>query len=71
MLLTAVGFFAFILPGSLYYVAVGPDAHDRLVALGFAVGSLVLGGYSLWEAKAPGPPDRPPRGWSDDGTFGP
>ena len=52
------------LPLSLWYVIVGPTARDRLVAAGFLAVTLVLGLYSLWEAKAPAPgrrsePDEP------------
>ena len=61
MLATAVGFLGLLLPVSLFYVVVGPTAGDRLVALGFVVGTAALGLYSLWEAKAPGPPEGRPR----------
>ena len=61
LLVTAIAFLVFLLPGSLFYVIVGPTAGDRLVALAFALGCAVLGLYSLWESKAPGPPEGRPR----------
>ena len=66
LLVTAIAFLVFLLPGSLFYVIVGPTAGDRLVALGFVVGCAALGLYSLWESKAPGPPEgRPKPGFGD------
>jgi hypothetical protein len=66
MLATGVGFLVVILPCGLYYLVVGPTAGDRLVALGFVVGAIVLGLYSLWEAKAPGPREGRPGTRRDD-----
>ena len=66
LIATAVGFLGVLLPGSLYYVVIGPTAGDRLVALAFAVGAAVLGLYSLWEAKAPGVREGRPKPGSDD-----
>ena len=63
---TAIGFLGVLLPGALFYVIVGPTAGDRLVALAFAVGAALLGLYSLWEAKAPGPREGRPGRHLDD-----
>jgi len=51
---TGVGILLVGVPISLWYLVAGPTAGDRLVSVGFLVASLVLGAYSLWEAKAPG-----------------
>lgn len=56
---TGAGILVVALPISVWYLVVGPTAEDRLVSFGFLLTSLVLGLYALWEAKAPGPPDRP------------
>ena len=53
MLGTGAGILALAVPLSLWFVVAGPTAGDRLVAGAFLLGSLVLGLYSLWEAKAP------------------
>jgi hypothetical protein len=66
MLVTAVGFLGLVVPVTLFYVAVGPTAGDRVVALGLAVAATAIGLYSLWEAKAPGPPEGRPRRSLDD-----
>lgn len=58
MLGTGVTILAVGLPFSLWFVVVGPTARDRLVALGFLAATIVLGLYSLWEAKAPVPGGR-------------
>jgi hypothetical protein len=58
MLGTGAAILVIGVPLSLWYLLAGPTGGDRLVSLGFLVVSLVLGLYSLWEAKAPGPPDR-------------
>lgn len=50
---TGVGILVLGVPISLWFVVAGPTAGDRLVALGFLAGSVALGLYSLWEAKAP------------------
>jgi hypothetical protein len=65
MLSTGVGLAAIGIPFSLWYVVIGPTAGDRLVALGFLVGTVVLATYSLWEAKnvdirRPDPRERDP-----------
>ena len=57
LLATGVGFLAVFVPAALFYLVIGPTAGDRLVALGFGVACVLLGVYSLWEAKAPGPPE--------------
>lgn len=48
---TGIGLLLVGTPFSLWYLLVGPTAGDRLVALGFLVGTVVLAVYSLWEAK--------------------
>ena len=58
MLGTGAGILLVGLPFSLWFVIVGPSARDRLVAAGFLAATLVLGLYSLWEAKAPPPGGR-------------
>ena len=66
MLGTGAGILLFGIPLSLWYLVAGPTAGDRLVSLGFLFVSVVLGLYSLWEAKAPGPVDR--SSFDDDPT---
>lgn len=58
MLGTGAAILVIGLPFSLWFVVVGPTARDRLVAIGFLVATLLLGIYSLWEAKAPAPGGR-------------
>jgi hypothetical protein len=53
MLGTGVAIMVIGVPFSLWFVVVGPTARDRLVAAGFLVATIVLGIYSIWEAKAP------------------
>jgi hypothetical protein len=66
MLVTGVGFLGLLLPVALFYLVIGPTAGDRLVALGLAVAAITFGLYSLWEAKAPGPPEGRPKRHIED-----
>jgi multisubunit Na+/H+ antiporter MnhF subunit len=52
MLVTAIGLVGVVVPIAVFYVAVGPTAHDRLIALALGVGAALLGLYSLWESKS-------------------
>lgn len=36
----------------LYYVAKGPTAHDRLVALALLLGSAATAAWELWDSKS-------------------
>ena len=58
MAFTGAGMLLVAVPFSLWFLAVGPTAGDRLIALGFLAVSLGLAVYSLWDAKAEDTPRR-------------